>query len=189
MLLRPQSGRAARMYKYGSAVQLPRNIAKAPEGLGRIARVQKNAFRAGQQLHGPARLCVRYVVARACVIVSRVGVDDVHILRRGGKTLLYALDSGGYDPDMLELIFSERYDGVITEGTLGLCDAPADGHMSKAKNVAFRKALLEYGCISEDTPVFLTHMSPHWTPPHDLYAPMMAEEGFTVAYDGMIAEI
>ena len=37
--------------------------------------------------------------------------------------------------------------------------------------------------------MFLTHMSPHWTPPHDLYAPMMAEEGFTVAYDGMIAEI
>ena len=117
------------------------------------------------------------------------GFAHSYILRRGGRTLLYALDTGGYDEDMLELIYAGRYDGVITEGTRGLCDALDDHHMNRKKNVAFRKALLEHGCISEDTPVFLTHMSPHWTPPHDLYAPMMAEEGFTVAYDGMTAEI
>ena len=49
--------------------------------------------------------------------------------------------------------------------------------------------LLENGCIKDDTPFFLTHMAPHWTPPYDIYAPMMAEKGFIVAYDGMVAEI
>ena len=61
--------------------------------------------------------------------------------------------------------------------------------MNTARNIAFRSLLLEHGCIGESTPVFLTHMAPHWTPPYDQYAPMMAEKGFTVAYDGMVAEI
>lgn len=117
------------------------------------------------------------------------GFCHSYILRRGGKTLLYALDAGGYDPDMLALILSEKYDGVVSECTCGRCDAENDGHMNEAKNVAFRRTLLEHGCISEHTPVLLTHMSPHWTPPHDLYAPEMAEKGFTVAYDGMTIEI
>ena len=117
------------------------------------------------------------------------GFAHSYILERGGKTLLYALDTGGYDPDMLPLILARRYDGVVMEGTFGLSRAPSDGHMNREKNVAFRNLLLERGCIGADTPFFLTHLCPHWTPPHDLYAPMMAKEGFTVAYDGMVAEI
>ena len=75
------------------------------------------------------------------------------------------------------------------EGTFGLSRAPSDGHMNREKNVRFRDLLLSRGCIGADTPFFLTHLAPHWTPPYDLYAPMMAKEGFTVAYDGMVAEI
>lgn len=36
---------------------------------------------------------------------------------------------------------------------------------------------------------YLSHLSPHWAPPHDVYAPMMAEEGMTVAYDGLSVEV
>ena len=117
------------------------------------------------------------------------GFAHSYILERGGKTLLYALDTSGYDLDMLEILLKYRYDGVVMEGTFGLNPAENDGHMTKARNIAFRKMLIERGCIREGTPFFLTHLCPHWTPPYDLYAPMMAEEGFTVAYDGMIAEI
>ncbi len=117
------------------------------------------------------------------------GFAHSYILERGGKTLLYALDTGGYDPDMLALILARRYDGVVMEGTFGLSRAPSGDHMNREKNAAFRNLLLERGCIGADTPFFLTHLCPHWTPPHDLYAPMMAKEGFTVAYDGMVAEI
>ena len=112
-----------------------------------------------------------------------------YIIERGGKKLLYALDTGGFVPEMMQLILSHKYDAVVMEGTFGLNDTPNTGHMNTEKNIAFRAQLLEKGCIKEDTPFFLTHMAPHWTPPYDIYAPMMAEKGFIVAYDGMTAEI
>lgn len=112
-----------------------------------------------------------------------------YIIERGGKRLLYALDTGGFESEMMELILAHKYDGVVMEGTFGLNDTPQTGHMNTEKNIAFRELLLEKGCIESGTPFFLTHMAPHWTPPHDVYAPMMAEKGFIVAYDGLVAEI
>lgn len=112
-----------------------------------------------------------------------------YIIERGGKKLLYALDTGGFVPEMMELILRHKYDGVVMEGTFGLNDTPQTGHMNTKKNIEFRELLIEKGCIKADTPFFLTHMAPHWTPPYDIYAPMMAEKGITVAYDGMVAEI
>lgn len=112
-----------------------------------------------------------------------------YIIERGGRKLLYALDTGGYVPEMMDLILSHRYDAVVMEGTFGLNNTPQTGHMNTEKNIAFRDLLMENGCISADTPFFLTHMAPHWTPPHDIYAPMMAEKGFIVAYDGLTVEI
>lgn len=119
----------------------------------------------------------------------KAGFAHSYILEKDGKTLLYALDTGGYDADMLDILLSKTYDGVVMEGTFGLSTAPADTHMNHDKNVAFRDMMLEKGCIAKDTPFILTHLCPHWTPPYDLYAPMMAKEGFIVAYDGMIYEI
>ena len=112
-----------------------------------------------------------------------------YIIERGGKTLLYALDTGGYDADMLDFILDRKYDAVVMEGTFGNSAKESVGHMNKTGNIRFRRLLIEKGCISEKTPFFLTHLCPHWTPPHDLYAPEMAKEGFIVAYDGMTAEI
>ena len=117
------------------------------------------------------------------------GFAHSYIIERGGKTMLYALDAGSYEPDMMEIILSKKYDAVVSEGTFGLSELPDEGHMNRGKNRAFRNRLLENGCIRADTPFFLTHLAPHWTPPYDEYAPMMAGEGFTVAYDGMTAEI
>ena len=83
------------------------------------------------------------------------------------------------------------------EGTFGLRPYPDDdlprptgqGHMNLRKNRTLRRFLLENGCIGEDTPCILSHFCPHYTPPHSVYAPMAAQEGFMVAYDGMSIEI
>ena len=116
------------------------------------------------------------------------GFAHSFIIEREGKTLLYALDTGGYDADMLSLILSRRYDAVVIEGTFGLSAADDPNHMNRDKDLCFRDSLRSAGCIGGATPFVLTHMSPHWTPPHDVYAPMMAREGITVAYDGMTIE-
>ena len=113
------------------------------------------------------------------------GFAHSYIIERGGKTLLHASDTGGYDDDMMALILSKKYDCVVMEGTVGLNPTRFSGHMGLNKNKEFRDLLIEKGCIAADTPFILTHLCPHWTPPHDIFAPMAAEEGFTVAYDGM----
>ncbi|MBQ9910212.1 MAG: hypothetical protein IJM50_01805 [Lachnospiraceae bacterium] len=112
-----------------------------------------------------------------------------YIIERDGRRLLYALDTGGYEPEWQAFIDSYRYDAVIMEGTFGLRKTDYKGHQTIYKNRAFRQHLIEKGCIGTGTPFYLTHLCPHWTPPYDIYAPMMEKEGFTVAYDGMQIEI
>lgn len=115
------------------------------------------------------------------------GFAHSYILQRNGITVLYALDTGGYDPEMMEILREYRYDLVIMEGTMGIRTTDG-GHMSLKKNTAFRHTLLEAGCLKEDSRFILTHMSPHWCPPHDLYAVMAEREGMEVAYDGLTVE-
>ena len=116
------------------------------------------------------------------------GFAHSYIIRREGTTMLYALDTGGYDPDMMELLRSYQYDLVIMEGTMGIRTTDG-GHMSLKKNTAFRHALVEAGCLKESSRFILTHMSPHWCPPHDLYTMMAANCNMEVAYDGLTIEI
>ena len=115
------------------------------------------------------------------------GFSHSYILQRDGTTMLYALDTGGYDPEMMELIRGYVYDLVIMEGTMGI-RTPGGGHMSLKKNTAFRQALLDAGCLREHSRFLLTHLSPHWSPPHDLYELMAERCGMEVAYDGLTVE-
>ncbi|HIE29596.1 TPA: hypothetical protein EYP66_20185 [Candidatus Poribacteria bacterium] len=41
------------------------------------------------------------------------------------------------------------------------------------------------GLLKKDALFCISHISPHFTPLHDEIAPIMAEKGITVAYDGM----
>lgn len=112
-----------------------------------------------------------------------------YIVQRGGKTLLYALDTGGYDEEMLSLLCRYRYDAVVMEGTCGLTARDPGGHMNRDKNVAMLRFFRENGLLRPGAIFYLSHLSPHWTPPHDAYAPMMAKEGMTVAYDGLSVDV
>lgn len=120
---------------------------------------------------------------------SEAGFAFSYILERNGKTLLYALDTGDYAPDQLAILAQHRYDCVIMEGTFGLCAEPYEGHMNTEQNRAWKR-YFDDNSLWKGAPRFvLSHMSPHWNPPHDQYAPMMAAEGITVAYDGMVLSI
>ncbi|MGN0801491.1 MAG: MBL fold metallo-hydrolase [Candidatus Faecivicinus sp.] len=115
------------------------------------------------------------------------GFAHSYILERGGKTLLYASDTGGYDPDMMDIILSHKYDCIIMEGTFGL-GASVDGHMSLKKNREMLRLLEAHRAWKNGVNFHLTHICPHWTPPHDEYAAMLKDEGIEVAYDGKVIE-
>lgn len=115
------------------------------------------------------------------------GFSTNYIVEKGGKTLLYACDSGGYDEDVRQLLAQHRYDLIVMEGTGGL-GSGGEGHMSLERNIAWRTFFLNAGCITEATPFVLTHLSPHWTPPYDQYVDIAGQAGLTVAYDGFAIE-
>jgi hypothetical protein len=35
---------------------------------------------------------------------------------------------------------------------------------------------------------YITHVAPHWCPPHDEYSPMLEAKGMKLAYDGLVLE-
>lgn len=116
------------------------------------------------------------------------GFAHSYIIQKGEKCVLYALDSGTYDEDQFEIIKGFRYDAVIMEGTTGLQEQYG-GHMCLENNRKVRKKLDECGCLKKNCRFILTHMSPHWCPPHDWYESIVEAEGMELAYDGKEMEI
>lgn len=112
-----------------------------------------------------------------------------YVLQRGGKTLLYACDCGGYDEDMLALLRTFRFDCVVFEGTFGLAAREDAGHMNLRKNRQMLQFFTDGGLWANQPRFILTHIAPHKAPPYDLYRPMVEAAGMTLAYDGMTVEI
>ena len=119
---------------------------------------------------------------------SQRGFSHSYIIQKDGKTLLYALDSGSYDEDQFALIQEHQYDAVIMEGTTGL-NEQYGGHMCLMNNIGIRDRLKENKCLRENSRFLLTHLSPHWCPPHDWYESIVASEGLELAYDGLQIEV
>ena len=119
---------------------------------------------------------------------SQRGFSHSYIIQKYGKTLLYALDSGSYDEDQFALIQEYQYDAVIMEGTTGL-NEQYGGHMCLMNNIRIRDRLKENKCLRENSRFLLTHLSPHWCPPHDWYESIVASEGLELAYDGLQIEV
>ena len=120
---------------------------------------------------------------------SKIRPEQVDALERGGKTLLYALDTGGYDDEMRAVLSRFCFDAVVLEGTCGLTRRDPGGHMNAQKDREMVRYLESHGLLRAGARVYLSHLSPHWAPPHDAYAPMMAAEGMTVAYDGLTVRV
>lgn len=116
------------------------------------------------------------------------GFAHSYVVQKEGRTFLYALDTGEYAQDQFELITHYQYDLVIMEGTLGLNEFRGQ-HLSITDNVTIREKLEKQGCLKPGCRIILTHMSPHWCPPHDWYESIVEAEGLELAYDGRQVEI
>ncbi|MDD2579032.1 MAG: MBL fold metallo-hydrolase [Eubacteriales bacterium] len=132
---------------------------------------------------------LEYPGLRIMPVQSRHGSSDDfalnYIIERGGKTILYALDTGGYTDAMIDILRRFRYDLIVMEGTRGDVDADPGGHMNMKKNLAMAKFFRSEHLLVPGGRFILSHLSPHWTPPHDKYEPMMREHQIDVAYDGL----
>ena len=111
-----------------------------------------------------------------------------YIIHREGRTILYATDTGWFLPETYAEIAKHRYDLAVVEGTFGF-GADCDGHMDFRKLEKARQQFDRDGLLKPGAHFCATHIAPHFTPVHDEVAPMMAEKGVTVAYDGMTIDL
>jgi phosphoribosyl 1,2-cyclic phosphate phosphodiesterase len=111
-----------------------------------------------------------------------------YVLQRDGRTILYALDTGWFFEHTYDLMKRFRYDLVVIEGTFGFGrDSPEHFNFSKLQRAidCFR----EDNLLKEGARFCTSHICPHDSPVHDEYAPILAEQGITLAYDGMKVEL
>jgi len=105
-----------------------------------------------------------------------------------GKTLLYASDTGWYDPETWAFLAERRplrIDAAIVECGLGISDNGYAGHLSLAQCARFRQKLVADDCLSPDAPFYLTHVSHRGGLNHEAMGERAAPDGMTVAYDGL----
>ena len=135
--------------------------------------------------HGDVIRMPDMTVTAVASIHAEPGETLNYIIERKGKTMLYALDCGGYERESLDIIDTFRFDLVVLECTFGNMITEYEKHQNRAKNFRMLQYFNERGLWKEKPNLVLSHMSPHWVPPHDMYSEEMKQYGITVAYDGM----
>ncbi|MEW6357679.1 MAG: MBL fold metallo-hydrolase [Planctomycetota bacterium] len=111
-----------------------------------------------------------------------------YIIRCGGKTLLYALDTGWFLDETLAAIRKDRYDLVVLEGTFAL-GVDMEQHSNFAKVEKAYALFRKEGLLKDGAAFCVSHTGPHFGPVHDEIAPIMAAKGITIAYDGMEVDV
>jgi phosphoribosyl 1,2-cyclic phosphate phosphodiesterase len=114
------------------------------------------------------------------------------ILEYQGKTILYATDTAAFLPQTKEFLTDYRFDLVVMEGTLGFnqkYDASVSGHSNFHLNRETREWMLSSNMLAEKAPFVITHTGPHFAPPHEECAPLLAKWQLTLAHDGMTVHL
>ena len=112
------------------------------------------------------------------------------VIRRGGKTLLIANDTGLLFESSWKMLEGVKIDTAVIESTCSFA-APdlATNHLGVNTTVKFRDTLLEMGCITTDTPVYVNHFSHNGRANHDRLTEHFAKFNMTVTWDGLSIEI
>lgn len=113
----------------------------------------------------------------------------LYILKKEGKSLLYAHDTGYFPQETWEALLGERFDGVVLDCTC--CNGPShfDGHMGFHDNLKIQERMRREHMADKDTIFIATHFVHTFGPFQEELEAAFAPHGFIVAYDGMEVEI
>ena len=110
-----------------------------------------------------------------------------YIITRKNRTFLYLTDTGDPFDTTLEELTRHKYDFIITEGTYGIGE-DYSGHMGLNKNIRLLEFFNKNKLWKDKPDYYITHLAPHWCPPHDEYSPIVEEKGLKLAYDGLVLD-
>lgn len=105
-----------------------------------------------------------------------------------GKTLLYANDTGYFPEDTWKMLEGVRFDCISLDCTLGKDPTMEASHMGLRANREVVARMKKMGCIQENTVIVLTHFSHNGGLLHEELEKETKNDGFVIAYDGMLLE-
>ena len=129
---------------------------------------------------------------RVTPIVAHHKVDELclnFVIQEGNRALLYASDTGWYDPPTWDFLDGRGLDAVIVECGKGISDNTYDGHMSLDDCIRMKARLVSGGGLSPDAPVYLTHLCHTGLLLHDELSERANPHGIEVAYDGLQIDV
>ncbi len=112
-----------------------------------------------------------------------------HIIERGGKSLLYATDTGIWQDRTWAFLKNFALDCLVIECTEGLADAGYVGHLTLDECVTVVDRLRREGILKRDATVVTTHHSHNGAATHGELVVAMEPYGIEVGYDGYSVEI
>lgn len=114
----------------------------------------------------------------------------IYVLRRGGKSVLIANDTGWLVDESWAMLEGIKLDAAVIECTLVMRRPEGrKNHMGATASLEFRDHLVEMGCLTRETPVFVNHFSHNGRASHEDMEKFFNPHGVQVAYDGLSFEV
>ncbi|MBO5060208.1 MAG: hypothetical protein J6C82_04775 [Clostridia bacterium] len=129
-----------------------------------------------------------YKVVPMTALHDKLSGPYIYIISKGGKSLLYANDTGYFTDDTWEYLEKNpvKFDYVSLDCTAGVGPIDYDSHMNFEQNIAVKNRLLEIGCAGKDTVFCINHFSHNGGKIlHEELSREAAKEGFLTSFDGM----
>jgi len=117
--------------------------------------------------------------------------EDAHnlIFERGGKTFLYATDTGIWPEETWFHLRDFRLDALVIECTNGFVPNDYDGHLDIKQCCDVVERLRKMGTLSSNSRVVTTHHSHHGGATHAELEEALNPYGIEPGFDGMLIDI
>lgn len=112
----------------------------------------------------------------------------IYVLRRGGKALLYAHDTGPLYPEVLEWLTGQRLDAITLDCT-GTYHGAGEHHLGFQGCEETFHALLQKNALKPDAKLVINHFSHGGGASHVQIEEVSRARGWIAAYDGLTVEI
>jgi len=110
-----------------------------------------------------------------------------YIIQRGGRTILYASDTGPYHNEVLDFLLKRRFDAIVVECKMGRKFYRR--HMNYETVLDLNQWAKGAGVIKEEGRFIATHFAHDGCGTHPEVSAIFRPHGIAVAYDGMQVRI
>lgn len=116
--------------------------------------------------------------------------EDAHnlVIQDGEKTLLYATDTGIWDPPTWEALTNFKLDCLVLECSEGFASTAYDGHLDAQEFLQVLDRLKSQGTVTESTQIWTTHHSHQGEATHAELVEFFSPRGVNIGYDGAFIE-